>query len=226
MADLPCVSALAPTDPAAADSATTDASARVRAVVEAHYDLAWRTLRTLGLDDATADDGAQQVMCVVARRIEEIAPGVERSFVLSTTWRVAATLRRTAKGRPESTDEDIDGLVAATPSSEELLDQRRAREVLQGVLDAMPIELRVVFVLFEIEELTTREIARIIAIPHGTTPGSRAGRRRVRCATCRRIVPRGLSPEPLRGTRPLGRRVESVIVRRVAGHSSLRRRSS
>jgi RNA polymerase sigma-70 factor (ECF subfamily) len=169
MSNLPYVSALAPADPAAADSAATDTSARVRAVVEAHYDLAWRTLRTLGLDDATAEDGAQQVMCVLARRIEEITPGAERSFVLSTALRVAATLRRTAKRRPESTDEDIDGLVAATPSSEELLDQRRAREVLQGVLDAMPIELRVVFVLFELEELTTREIAGIIAIPHGTT---------------------------------------------------------
>lgn len=167
MRDLPYVSALAP---AAADNAAADvASARVRPLVEAHYDLAWRTLRNLGLDDATAEDGAQQVMCVLARRIEEITPGAERSFVLSTALRVAATLRRTARRHPESTDEDIDGLVASTPSSEELLDQRRAREMLQGVLAAMPIELRVVFVLFEIEELTTREIAAVIAIPHGTT---------------------------------------------------------
>ena len=149
MPDLPCVSALAPADSAAAHSASTDASARVRAVVEAHYDLVWRALRTLGLDDATAEDGAQQVMCVLARRNDAITPGVERSFVLSTAFRVAATLRRTAKRRAEATDEDIDGLVASTPSSEELLDQRRAREVLQRVLDAMPVELRVVFVLFE-----------------------------------------------------------------------------
>jgi RNA polymerase sigma-70 factor (ECF subfamily) len=168
MPDLPCVSALAPADSAAAHSASTDASARVRAVVEAHYDLVWRALRTLGLDDATAEDGAQQVMCVLARRIDEITPGVERSFVLSTAFRVAATLRRTAKRRAEATDEDIDDLVASTPSSEELLDQRRAREVLQRVLDAMPVELRVVFVLFEIEELSTREIAGAIGIPYGT----------------------------------------------------------
>jgi RNA polymerase sigma-70 factor (ECF subfamily) len=169
MPDLPCVSALTPTDRAPADSAAVDASAtRVRALVEAHYDLVWRTLRNLGLDDATAEDGAQQVMCVLARRIDEIAPGVEKTFVLATALRVAATLRRTAKRRPESTYEDIDSLLASTPSSEELLDQWRAREVLQRVLDAMPIELRMVFVLFEIEELTTREIAGVVGIPHGT----------------------------------------------------------
>jgi RNA polymerase sigma-70 factor, ECF subfamily len=168
MADLPCVSGLAPADPVTADGAATDASARVRALVEEHYDLVWRTLRSLGVDDATAEDGAQQVMCVLARRIDEITPGVERRFVLSTALRVASTLRRAAKRRAETTDEDIDRLVASTPSSEELLDQRRAREVLQRVLEAMPSDLRVVFVLFEIEELSTREIARAIRIPHGT----------------------------------------------------------
>lgn len=145
-----------------------DAAERVSAVVEAHYDFVWRTLRFVGLDDAAAEDGAQQVMCILARRIDDVAPGAERSFLFSTAMRVAATLRRTASRHPESSDEDIEALVAATPSAEELLDERRAHEVLRRVLDAMPVELRIVFVLYEIEEMTMREIAETLGIPAGT----------------------------------------------------------
>jgi RNA polymerase sigma-70 factor (ECF subfamily) len=168
MVDPPCAPVLAAASPTAIDGPDGDASARVRVVVDEHYDFIWRTLRHLGLDDATAEDGAQQVMCVLARRIDDITPGVERRFLVSTAIRVAATLRRTAKRRAESTDQEIDALVASTPSSEELLDERRAREVLQRVLEAIPIEARIVFVLYEIEELTTREIAATLGVPHGT----------------------------------------------------------
>jgi RNA polymerase sigma-70 factor (ECF subfamily) len=40
--------------------------------------------------------------------------------------------------------------------------------VLQEVLDQMPLELRAVFVLYEIEELTMAEIAEAVGIPPGT----------------------------------------------------------
>ena len=54
------------------------------------------------------------------------------------------------------------------PGTDELLDERRAHEVLQQVIQAIPIELRLVFVLYELEELTTREIAAMIGVPIGT----------------------------------------------------------
>lgn len=141
---------------------------RVTALVEAHYDFVWRTLCFVGLDDAAAEDGAQQVMCILARRIDDVAPGAERSFLFSTAMRVAGTLRRTSGRHPESAEEDLEAIVAATPSAEELVDDRRAHEVLRQVLDAMPVELRIVFVLYEIEEMTMREIAETLGIPPGT----------------------------------------------------------
>lgn len=170
MADsTPYPAALAPSedlvDPPAAETTATE---RVAALVEAHYDFVWRTLRFVGLDDAAAEDGAQQVMCILSRRIDDVAPGAERSFLFSTAMRVAATLRRTASRHPESGEGDIEALVAATPSAEELLDERRAHDVLRRVLDAMPVELRIVFVLYEIEEMPTREIAQTLSIPAGT----------------------------------------------------------
>jgi RNA polymerase sigma-70 factor (ECF subfamily) len=168
MADPPCGPRLAAADEPFVGAASADAVGRVRRVVEDHYEFVWRTLQHLGLDDATAEDGAQQVMCVLAKRIESIGPGAERRFLFSTAVKVAKTLRRTAKRRRESPAEDIEALVAATPSSEELLDERRAHELLRRVLDALPLDLRIVFVLHELEELTTGEIASMIGIPPGT----------------------------------------------------------
>ena len=55
---------------------------------------------------------------------------------------------------------------AANP--EELMDQRRARALLDQVLGDMPMDLRAVFVLFELEEMTMMEIATLSDIPPGT----------------------------------------------------------
>jgi RNA polymerase sigma-70 factor (ECF subfamily) len=148
---------------------TRGAPERVRSVIERHYDFVWRTLQYAGMPEASAQDGAQEVMCVLARRIGDIQPGAETSFLFSTALRVAADWRRSARRRPPASDDvDLDALVAEAPSIEELVDQRRARELLGKVLDAIAVELRIVFVLYEIEELTMPEIAEIVGAPVGT----------------------------------------------------------
>jgi RNA polymerase sigma-70 factor (ECF subfamily) len=63
------------------------------------------------------------------------------------------------------------------PSQEELTDQLRARALMDRVLSEMPGELREVFVLFELEELSISEVADLLAIPIGTV-GSRLRRAR------------------------------------------------
>ena len=143
-------------------------AARLSTLVKDHYDFVWRTLRHLGLGAAPAEDGAQQVMCVLARRFDEELPGAERAFLFSTAIRVASTLRRSAKRHPESTGVEFESIAEPAQDIEGMLDDRRGYEVLQGVLDAMPLELRVVFVLYELEEFTVPEVATTLAIPLGT----------------------------------------------------------
>jgi RNA polymerase sigma-70 factor (ECF subfamily) len=143
-------------------------AARLRVIIDRHYDFVWRTVRHFGVDDASAEDAVQQVLCIVARRLAQIAPRAEMAFLFSSAVRVASEARRAARRRPMTDVTDIDAIEVAMPSPEELLDQRSARDVLAAVIEAMPTDLRAVFVLFEIEELTLSQIARLVGIPVGT----------------------------------------------------------
>ncbi|MEZ4297168.1 MAG: sigma-70 family RNA polymerase sigma factor [Polyangiaceae bacterium] len=139
--------------------------AALRALQEEHFEFLWRSLRRLGVPESDVDDAVQQVFLVAARRV--IQPGAERSFLFSTALRVASHARRTLRRRRESGDA-VPEQTDATPSPEELLDQRRARALLDDVLEALPMDVRAVFILFELEEMTVVEIAQVLGIPTGT----------------------------------------------------------
>jgi len=144
---------------------------RLRAMVEEHFDFIWRALTRMGIPAAEVADGAQQVFLVASRRLPSIAEGSERSFLLGTALRVASDVRRTLGRRREVlVDEGDEGHepASAVPLPDELAHQKRLRALLDGVLAAMPEDLRVVFVLFELEEMSSPEIAALLEIPVGT----------------------------------------------------------
>ncbi len=144
----------------------------VQALVRAHFDEVWRLLRRLGLPEADADDAAQQVFTVACRRFTNIEPGRERAFLYGCALRIATKWRESQNGRVQPTSTgDLDAIDCAdtdVPSVDELVERRQARALLDAVLDAMPIDLRTVFVLFEFEELSSHEIAALLALPRGT----------------------------------------------------------
>jgi RNA polymerase sigma-70 factor (ECF subfamily) len=162
-----------PSDATAAHAAPAvpaqDARARIAALVSQHYDFIWRSLRRLGVAEANVDDAAQKVFLVALRRLDTIAVGSEQPFLFGTAMRIAADARRTAaRAREMADDAAVAAEVDPAPTPEELADNKRAREKLDEVLDTMPIELRTVFVLFELEEMTMAEIAALVAVPPGT----------------------------------------------------------
>ena len=143
-------------------------------------DFVFRSLRRAGLDPASAEDGAQHVFLVAARKLATIAAGKERGFLYARAFNFAADLRRkvSRRGETELSDEQLDELVSGPSSSpEHALDQQRARELLDEVLAAMPDQLRDVFVLSELEEMTGPEVAACLEIPSGTV-ASRLSRAR------------------------------------------------
>lgn len=144
------------------------AADRLEDLVRAHFESAWRFVRRLGIPEHDVDDVMQEVILVVARKLESISVGSEHAFVMSTAYRVASDLRR-ARGRRSAVDvDDLRELADALPGPDALTDQHRARRLLEQVLETMPIELRAVFVLYELEGSTMAEIAETLSLAPGT----------------------------------------------------------
>ncbi|HEX5098311.1 MAG TPA: sigma-70 family RNA polymerase sigma factor [Polyangiaceae bacterium] len=157
--------ALGPLSESAGDGLS---SAAVPELAEAHFGYVWRLCRRLGLSESDADDAAQQVFITAARRLSDIRAGRERAFLYGVAVNVVAKSRHARARLREAGEVDLDALESELPSVEELSDQRAARALLDRVLDAMSLDLRAVFVLYEIEEQTVAEIAETLAIPVGT----------------------------------------------------------
>lgn len=170
----PSVSARPPSPPEmpASEEPSTmrpDAASRFHRLVEAQFDFIWRALRGLGVPMASADDAAQQVFIIAARKMETIAVGSERSFLFSTAVGVAANARRSlARSREVVDEESLAKHLDDAPDPEQITAARQARRVLDQILDGLPEDVRSVFVLFELEGMTTAEIAELLMLPLGT----------------------------------------------------------
>jgi len=134
--------------------------ARLGRLIRKQLAFVWRLLRRIGLNESEVDAAAREVFSAVAQRIADIRPSNERAFLFSTVLHVAARVRR-QRGAQASLGEHA-------PALEELDPAGQAREILAALLEQMPLELRVVFVLSEIEQLPLADLAEIIGIPLGT----------------------------------------------------------
>ena len=103
--------------------------------------------------------------------------------------RVASDVRRSRAHRREIPHDDADRRAHPLATQDELADQKRAREMLDEVLDAMEMDTRAVFVLFELEGLTTDEIVDVLALPRGTVASRlRRAREEFRALVKRRVA--------------------------------------
>ena len=155
-------------EPAADSALPPEQQARLARLVTEQFAFVWRLLRRIGVPAGDADDAAQQVFIAASQRIADIRPGAERAFLYSTALHVGARARRGRARKREDFGVDLEQQQDSAPSQEELLDRQRARAVLDAMLDEMDLELRVVFVLYELEQLTSVEIAELIDVPVGT----------------------------------------------------------
>jgi RNA polymerase sigma-70 factor, ECF subfamily len=142
--------------------------ARLRSIVDANFDALWRFLRRLGVPEGDVDDAIQEVILILARKLDQVASGSERSFVLSTAFRVASEARRRLKRRREVDDAALVDVVSSGPDPEASAEQRRLGELFNKVLEQLSLDLRAVFVLYELEDFTMAEIAKTLGLPPGT----------------------------------------------------------
>jgi RNA polymerase sigma-70 factor (ECF subfamily) len=146
--------------------------ASFEAAYREHFVFAWRALRRLGVPERDLGDATQDVFLVVYRKLGEF--DFERAM---TTWiyaiclRVASDRRRSSSTRHELLAEsDQPSEPQDNPSAEQAEQERQAerRALLQAALDAMSLEQRAVFTLFELEGHTGEEVAAILGVPAPT----------------------------------------------------------
>ena len=153
---------------APATTAARDRDARLRSMVDRYVDFVARVLRNAGTPDAEIDDEVQRTFITAARRLDDVRPGAEKGFLFKIALNLAAHARRTLARRREVLAEEAPERNETFPTPEQLTDQKRMRQLLDGVLDRMDESLRVVFVLYEFEEMNMSEIADVLEIPRGT----------------------------------------------------------
>lgn len=141
---------------------------RLRGLYDDSFELVARVVRNLGVPPGEVDDVMQRVFSSAAARLDDIAPGSERAFLVQVAVRWAANARRARARMREVGCDDLPEVIDPAPSPESLTEQRRAATILDRLLAAMDLELRAVFVLDEIEEMSRAEIAHALGIPDGT----------------------------------------------------------
>jgi RNA polymerase sigma-70 factor (ECF subfamily) len=162
--------------------------ARVSLLLKLHYTSIWRFVRRLGVRPDRVEDATQEVFIIVAGKLDRLEAGRELRFLFAVALRVAANYRTAAPLRREVADDELAGKMAdPTPDPEVLLDRKRLRVMLDEVLDAMPLPLREVFVLHEIEGLSAAEIAETSGTALGTITSRLRRARELFAASSRRI---------------------------------------
>ena len=140
-------------------------------VYRTHFRLVWRTLGRLGVREPDLMDVAQNVFIVVHRQLG----GFEGRAAL-TTWLfsicrlVAKDYRRSAPiCREIAVDiRQLDQRGGPADSPLQRLDTEDLAQLLETILNKLPEKLSLVFVMFELDEMSGEEIARLLDVPVGT----------------------------------------------------------
>jgi RNA polymerase sigma-70 factor (ECF subfamily) len=145
-----------------------DIQTRMRAMVDEHLGFVERTLRGAGVPAAELDDEIQRTFIIVARRLGDVQPGAERSFLFQVAVNLAAHARRKLARRREVLSDRLPDGIHALGTPEDLVDRKQMQALLGNIVDSMHESLRAVFMLYEIEELNLSEIAARLGVPRGT----------------------------------------------------------
>ena len=148
-----------PLGPAAAPAMTA------RALFETQLPYVLRVLRYLGVAASDAEDVAQDVFVAVHRSLPSYeGRGSVQSWLYGICRRSLSDHRKRAYRRRESPSDDIEP-AAQEPSQERDLAFRRALSRLDEILDGLDDDKRTVFILYEVEQLTMKEITDAIGCP-------------------------------------------------------------
>lgn len=134
----------------------------------AHATFVWRALRRLGLGPAAAEDGVQEVFCVVHRRLPEFDAelGSVQAWLFAIARRVAAHAHRASTRREQRLRQVIPPEPPGSP--EQGAQRQEAADLVVAALERMDEPHRLVFHLAEVEGMTAPEISAAMEMPLNT----------------------------------------------------------
>jgi RNA polymerase sigma-70 factor, ECF subfamily len=143
------------------------------ALVETHLDSACNLARWLVRDPVLADDVVQDAMLRALKYFPGFRGENARAWVLQIVRNVALTrLQKGSQGEKIAPVElETAALFVAGDARQEpeaTLMREEDERLVQKLLARLPVDLRECLVLREIEELSYKEIARIVDVPVGT----------------------------------------------------------
>jgi RNA polymerase sigma-70 factor (ECF subfamily) len=144
---------------------------RVEDVYRDHFGFVWRSLRHLGVGESDVEDAVQDVFVVVHAKLATFEQRAQlTTWIYGICIHVAQARRRRAHVRRELPTDPRSLPVdeAAVGRADDAYERREAEDLLDAILDTLPIEQRAVFTLFELDGRTCEEIAQLCAIPIGT----------------------------------------------------------
>jgi RNA polymerase sigma-70 factor, ECF subfamily len=139
-----------------------------------HLDAAYNLARWLIRNPADAEDVVQEACLRALRFFDGFRGGDSRAWLLKIVRNTSYSWVR--KNRPTDLSDEFDETVHSSESpqqdAETQLVFRAESERVRTALETLPVALREVLVLREIEELSYREISNVTGVPMGTVMSS------------------------------------------------------
>jgi RNA polymerase sigma factor (sigma-70 family) len=158
-----------------------DERGRLERALLPHLGAAYNLARWLTGNDHDAEDAVQETYLRAMKFFGGFHGTDGRAWLLTIVRNTCYTLlqRKTAHGAPAVFDEAVHGLTAADSGPAQMLERQETQQSTRQAMEALPVDLREVVVLRELEGMSYKEIAAVAAIPIGTVM-SRLARARER----------------------------------------------
>lgn len=156
-----------------------------REVYDTHFAFVWRAVANRGVPESALDDVVQEVFLVVHRKLPEFeGRSSVRTWLAGIARRVVADHVKKRGNRPVA-QQELGEHAAHGEEPSVQAERRAAMALVDALLDTMSEVQREVFVLHELEQMTTREIASLTGANENTV--------QTRLKAARRVFQEGVS---------------------------------
>ncbi len=169
---MPTAATIAVAEPAR-EGALDAVPATLAEIYRDHFPFVWRMVRRFGVVDAQVEDAVQDIFIVVHRRLSDFeGRSSVRTWLAGIVRRVVRDYRRTGVRKPAlgpaHVDISVDDLSAGHTSPEDNALATEAVQLLHQLLDTLEDDQREVFILAELEQWSTAEIAEATGVKQST----------------------------------------------------------